>query len=62
MDLLQADEKLMDRFGEIKRLTGGLQALLDAVNGGQRLRRAGEHHRDDRRLGAFRRADNGGFH
>ena len=34
MDLLQADEKLMNRFGEIKRLTGGLQALLDAVNGG----------------------------
>ena len=35
MDLLQADERLMGRFGEIKRLTGGLQALLDAVNGGQ---------------------------
>ena len=35
MDLLQADEKLMNRFGEIKRLTGGLQALLDAVNSGQ---------------------------
>ena len=34
MELLQADEKLMGRFGEIKRLTGGLQALLDAVNDG----------------------------
>ena len=35
MELLQADERLMNRFGEIKRLTGGLQALLDAVNSGQ---------------------------
>ena len=35
MALLQGDGKLMDRFGEIKRLTGGLQALLDAVNSGQ---------------------------
>ncbi len=34
MDLLTANEKLMNRFGEIKRLTGGLQALLDAVNSG----------------------------
>lgn len=34
MDLLAADGKLMERFGEIKRLTGGLQALLNAVNDG----------------------------
>lgn len=34
MTLLSADESLMNRFGEIKRLTGGLQALLDAVNSG----------------------------
>ena len=34
MELLQSDEKLMSRFGEIKRLTGGLQALLEAVNTG----------------------------
>lgn len=32
--LLESDEKLMDRFGEIKRLTGGLQTLLDALNSG----------------------------
>ena len=34
MDILAADEKLMNRFSEIKRLTGGLQALLNAVNTG----------------------------
>ena len=34
MDLLAANEKLMNRFSEIKRLTGGLQALLDALNDG----------------------------
>ena len=32
--LLESNEKLMDRFGEIKRLTGGLQTLLDALNSG----------------------------
>ena len=35
MDLLNQDTKLMERFSEIKRLTGGLQALLDAINSGQ---------------------------
>ena len=35
IDLLSADEKLMNRFGEIKRLTGGLQALLNALNSGE---------------------------
>ena len=35
IDLLSADEKLMSRFGEIKRLTGGLQALLNALNSGE---------------------------
>ena len=34
MELLQADEKLMSRFSEIKRLNGGLQALLEALNHG----------------------------
>ena len=34
MTMLQENEKLMNRFGEIKRLTGGLQALLEAVNTG----------------------------
>ncbi len=35
MDLLNQNTKLMERFSEIKRLTGGLQALLDAINSGQ---------------------------
>ena len=35
MDILAANEKLMERFSQIKRLTGGLQALLDAVNSGE---------------------------
>ena len=34
IDILNANEKLMGRFGEIKRLTGGLQALLFALNSG----------------------------
>ena len=32
--MLREDESLKNSFGEIKRLTGGLQALLDAVNSG----------------------------
>ena len=35
MDALASEEKLMERFDQIKRLTGGSRALLDALTGRQ---------------------------